>query len=99
MMEVMQTFSTRLERFEHLLVVEVSRSPNMNGFIRSIKHRIPENPHEMRHACYESANITEEERDLVMDTAAQLWDEYWNTRTMEGQTIARGWREWSKKRS
>jgi len=94
-MQVIQKFAIELERFKGLLFVEVSRSPNMNGFLHSIKHQVPEDPWE----------ITDEEKGKVMDEAAKLWDEYWSVDTYgkmikygEGDA-ARSWREWKRKQN
>jgi len=98
-MEVIQKFGMHLEGFEGIIFVEVSRSPNMNGFLHSVKHQVPECWHDMRHAYLETARISDREKGLVMDEAARLWDEYWTVGSIEGKNTAQGWREWSNKRN
>lgn len=71
----------------------------MNGFLHDVKHQIPECTHEMRHAYLEAVKLSAEEKQHIMDKAAELWDEYWTVSAMEGQTIAQGWERWSRDRS
>lgn len=96
-MEVLQKFQMKLDRLEGLLFVEVSRSPNMNGFLHKVSHQVPGCNWEMRHPYFEHVELSDEETQRVMDQAARLWDDYW-TVGIEGETHAQGWQEWLRGR-
>jgi hypothetical protein len=95
-MNVTQKFSMKLDRFEGWIIVEVSRSPNMNGFLMSSKCYIPEDALFMEHSYTKPAKLTEEEKIIVLDKAAELWDSYWTPGCYDRDTAVE-WRKWSKK--